>query len=143
MEAYELWRSLMYCVGVFVTCNAGGAGLRWAASALTRRREDAPSDERRKRHPFDDLPVDEMALYSDIENAANADAPPKRKQSFADMMREVDAHKGDYPPEADETDGGPAPDAERLTPEELAAAYQRSCHQIDAAPDAPSETDAA
>ena len=114
MGAYELWQGAMYCVGVFVTCNAGGMGLRWAASALMKR---CAADE------------------------AKPDA--WKGQSFADMMREVDAHKGDYPPEADETDGGPAPDAERLTPEELAEAYPRSYRQAAAASAAPSETDAA
>ena len=36
----ELWHDIMYCVGVFVTCNVGGAALRLArdcASGLMKR----------------------------------------------------------------------------------------------------------
>ena len=43
--AYEVWRGAMYCVGVFVTCNVGGAALRTAAkrvSGLMNPHEETP-----------------------------------------------------------------------------------------------------
>ena len=105
MTAYEVWQGAMYCVGVFVTCNAGGLALWAFAGRLTRRH-----------------------------------APPKRKQSFEEMMRQTDAHNADYPPDPPGEPGEPgvpaAPEPERVAPEELAEAYRR------AAP-APDETTAA
>lgn len=40
---YAVWHGLMYCVGVFVTCNVGGMALRWGCervSGLISPRED-------------------------------------------------------------------------------------------------------
>ena len=129
MTTYELWQGAMYCVGVFVTCNAGGLALWAFAGRLTRKKVRVVS-----------VKGLSDALSASLAAEADADAAPKRKQSFAEMMRQVDAHKADYPPdEAEEEDGGPAPESERVTPEELAEAYRRTAP----APDAPSETDAA
>ena len=41
----DLWRDIMYCVGVFVTCNVGGAVIRMAkervSASFSNRRADA------------------------------------------------------------------------------------------------------
>ena len=75
MGPYELWRNLMYCVGVFVTCNVGGAGLRLAASAL-----------RRRHAPPERTGPDE----------ADAEAGSEwTGQGFPDIRRQVDAASGD------------------------------------------------
>lgn len=97
----NLWHDIMYCVGVFVTCNIGGAALRLAhngVSAMMKRHavtadasDKGDNSDGRKRHPFDKLPFDEKARYSDIENAAaeqNA-ASEWNSQSFDDIQREI------------------------------------------------------
>ena len=94
----NLWHDIMYCVGVFVTCNIGGAALRLArngVSAMMKRHavsaDASDNGDGRKRHPFDNLPFDEKAHYSDIENAAaeqNA-ASGWEPQSFEEMQQEI------------------------------------------------------
>lgn len=45
---YAVWHGLMYCVGVFVTCNIGGMALRWGCervSGLITPREDETPEE--------------------------------------------------------------------------------------------------
>ena len=37
MGTYEVWRAVMYAVGVFVTCNVGGLALLEGVRRLTRR----------------------------------------------------------------------------------------------------------
>ena len=81
-----------------------------------------------------------LALRAFAGRLTRRPASPPRKQSFAEMMRQVDAHNADYPPDPSGEPGEPsvpaAPESERVTPEELAEAYRRT------AP-APDETTAA
>ena len=70
-----LWHDIMYCVGVFVTCNVGGAALRLArdcASGLM------------KRHAL-------AAGASDDGNAADEQDAAREwnSQSFEDIQREL------------------------------------------------------
>ena len=72
--AYEVWRGAMYCVGVFVTCNVGGAALRFARDCVSGLM---------KRHAV-------TAGASNDGNAAAQDAARKwNSQSFADIQREL------------------------------------------------------
>lgn len=96
--AYDLWRALMYCVGVFVTCNVGGMVLGVAVrrvSGLMEPRaamDSVKADSARKAHPFDDCSFDEMNSYSE-EEPVHVDAEPvttpRSGQSFEEMQRQI------------------------------------------------------
>lgn len=125
MTTVELWNAAMYCVGVFVTCNAGGIALRLAAGQLSRR--DASEKPSKAAEPGDEPRA--VAYGTELVKERKPFVP----QTFAEIRREVDAF-GEDEPKADadaeanaylretEADGG----GRRVTPEELAAAYRHS-----------------
>ena len=100
MGTYEVWHGLMYGVGVFVTCNVGGAALRMAiggASARMKRRavtESADEDAGRRPKPrlfdwraceeADSRPEDEAADAQENSGPTQSDG-----QSFEDMQRQI------------------------------------------------------
>ena len=98
--AYDLWRGLMYCVGVFVTCNVGGMFLGVAVQRVSGLMEprattdSVKADSARKAHPFDDCSFDEMNSYSE-EEPVHVDAEPvttpRGGQSFEEMQRQIGA----------------------------------------------------
>lgn len=123
MTTVELWKAAMYCVGVFVTCNAGGLALCAAWGRLNRR--DASEKPSKAAEPGDEPRA--VAYGTELVKERKPFVP----QTFAEIRREVDAF-GEDEPKADaeanaylretEADGG----GRRVTPEELAAAYRHS-----------------
>lgn len=75
MAAYDVWRGVMYCVGVFVTCNVGGAALRWG--------HDRVSGLMKSRTM--------MVITESAHVEAEPVPPPRDGQSFADMQRQISA----------------------------------------------------
>ena len=92
-----LWHDIMYCVGVFVTCNIGGAALCVAidgASTLMKRHAatESASGDGNKRHPFDNCSFDDMNRYSEEEPVhveAEPVSTPHGGQSFEEMQRQI------------------------------------------------------
>ena len=98
----DLWHDIMYCVGVFVTCNVGGIALLAAiggASARMKRRavaESAEGDAGRRPKPrlfdrcapenSDSRPEDEAADARENSGPTQSDG-----QSFEDMQRQIGA----------------------------------------------------
>ena len=97
----DLWHDIMYCVGVFVTCNVGGVALLAAiggASARIKRRavaESAEGDAGRRPKPrlFDWRACEEADSRPEDEAAADAQENSGRTQSdgqsFEDMQRQI------------------------------------------------------
>ena len=109
--AYEVWRRVMYCVGVFVTCNVGGMALRWGCervSGLMNPREETPEGTSIK--AVNDLNAVISGFAKGLESMAESmgtvvtsSAPEEVRnggesggQSFADMQRQIgaDAKRG-------------------------------------------------
>ena len=94
----NLWHDIMYCVGVFVTCNIGGEILRFAAERASAymKRPGFPKDGGDGR-PFDG---GGQERYSDTESADDESEPAEtvvgvvvdapRGQDFADMLRQIE-----------------------------------------------------
>lgn len=120
MTTHELWSAAMYCVGVFVTCNAGGLALCAAWGRLSRPRRDALKKPPKAAEPGDEP----RAVPYGMELVK--ERKPFRRQTFEEIRREVDAFRKDSAPAESaasvEADGGGG----RVTPEELADAYRRS-----------------
>ena len=111
MGTYEVWHGLMYGVGVFVTCNVGGAALRMAVSRVSGLMESSRAvtngvegGANRKPHPFDGCAFDEMNRYSE-EEAVYAEAEtvstPRGGQSFEEMQRQIGEDTGGVSAKAD------------------------------------------
>lgn len=93
MEAYEVWRTAMYMVGVFVTCNAGGLALLAAKKRLTRR-EAFPKHARTPKGMKVVTDPEEMKAFlrslSDADRADAREAFEEARQTFDDIRRQID-----------------------------------------------------
>ena len=114
--AYDLWRALMYCVGVFVTCNVGGVALRWGCarvSGLMNPHEKTPEGTSVK--AANDLnavirgftkglesmaeSMGSVVTVSDTELVRNGGG--RGGQSFEDMQRQIQGEREDAPNETE------------------------------------------
>ena len=110
--AYDLWRGVMYCVGVFVTCNVGGAALRLAAgrvSAMLKPRKVTAREVSLSQAVANLCGL----MVSGMETALSVEY---ERQSFEDIQRQIrpekhgNADKGGTPETHTETEE--VPDAE-------------------------------
>ncbi|MBR3570652.1 MAG: hypothetical protein IKN96_07645, partial [Oscillibacter sp.] len=118
MTTLELWDAAMYCVGVFVTCNAGGLALCAAWGRLTRRA--APGKAPKAAEPGDEPRA--VAYGTELVKERKPFVP----QTFEEIRREVDAFRKDEPKADAEPSGKADSGGRRVTPEELAEAYRHS-----------------
>lgn len=92
MEAYEVWRTVMYTVGVFVTCNVGGLALLSVKNRLTKREPESVAVQMgvrtSKGMKVISDPEEIAAFLSKLSDTDKADA--KARQTFEDIRRQID-----------------------------------------------------
>lgn len=83
---YETWRGVMYCVGVFVTCNVGGAALRCVRDCASRLMKPRAAAERVSGDGGhkDAAAEPEPAAVTETESADGW-----KPQSFEEIQREI------------------------------------------------------
>lgn len=118
MEAYEVWRTVMYTVGVFVTCNVGGQALLSVKNRLTKREPEGVAARMGVRTPKGMKVISDpekvAAFLSKLSDADKADAREmfhKARQTFDDIRRQIDTPEADCGlDDEDEFSAKPKPD---------------------------------
>ncbi len=106
MGTYEVWRAVMYAVGVFVTCNVGGQALRLAVGRLTKHEAVAVHLKHRTREAVRVMTPEEFAKF------LSGLSEPREHQSFEDIRRQVDGLTT-KPEPGDGPESAKAPDKEK------------------------------
>ena len=110
MTTPELWHGVMYCVGVFVTCNIGGAAVRMAAerAGLLKRRAAGTQS-----HTVRLIAVRHIQGTEQGTEGTEGTREKRQGQSFEEMQRQINvAERAETLPDADGETAADAPMAD-------------------------------